>query len=64
MFAGVAAVSAVMLLVLNHPEEKIKLKVSGDVNCRALMWIRTLIIVPFALLSVYMFAMAVIKNFP
>ena len=58
-FAGVAAVSAVMLLVLNHPEEKIKLKVTGDRHCRAILWVRTLIIVPFALLAVYLFAKSV-----
>lgn len=55
-FSGVAVVSAVMLLVLNHPEEKIKLKVSGDRHVRALMWVRILIIIPFAALTVYLFA--------
>ena len=55
-FAGISVVSAVMLLVLNHPEEKIKLKVSGDRHVRALAWARILLIIPFAALTVYLFA--------
>ena len=59
MFAGASVICAVLLLVLNHPGEKIKLKVSGEKNVRALLWLRTLIILPFALLSVYLFARTV-----
>ena len=55
-FSGVAAVSAVLLLVLNHPERQPKLKIDGDRNIRALLWVRTLLIVPFVVMVLYFFA--------
>ena len=51
LFSGVAVVSMAMLLILNHPEKQIKFKINGDRNIRALLWVRTLIIVPFVLLT-------------
>lgn len=56
LFSGVAVVSVAMLLILNHPEKQLKFKINGDRNIRALLWVRTLIIVPFVLLTLYLFA--------
>ena len=55
-FSGVAAACLVLLLVLNHPEKQINIKVNGDRNIRALLWARTLIIVPFVVMVLYLFA--------
>ena len=55
-FSGIAAVCAVLLLALNHPERQPKLKINGDRNIRALLWVRTLLIVPFVMLVLYLFA--------
>ena len=54
-FSGIAAVCAVLLLALNHPERQPKLKIDGDRNIRALLWVRTLLIVPFVMLVLYLF---------
>ncbi len=56
LFSGVAVVSMAMLLILNHPEKQVKFKINGNRNIRALLWVRTLIIVPFVLLTLYLFA--------
>ena len=56
LFSGGAVVSMAMLLILNHPEKQVKFKINGDRNIRALLWVRTLIIVPFVLLTLYLFA--------
>ncbi len=58
MFSGIAFICGILLLVFNHPDEKYTLKVNGTRRCRALMWLRTLIILPFALLCVYIFTQA------
>lgn len=56
LFSGIAAVSIALLLIFNHPEKQVKFKINGDRNIRALLWVRTLIIVPFVLLTLYLFA--------
>ena len=64
MFSGVAVVAAVLLLVFNHPEEKIKLKISGDRHVRVLLWVRMLIIVPFILMTLFLFVKTANKIYP
>ena len=56
MFSGVAVVCAVLLLVLNHPEKHVSLKIKGTKNVRLLVWARMLIILPFAAFCLYLFA--------
>ena len=63
-FSGVAAVSIVLLLALNHPEKQVNFKINGDRNVRALLWVRTLIIVPFVVLMLYIFAKNPNKIYP
>ena len=63
MFAGVAVIGAIMLLALNHPEKQVKLKVSGDKHVRILIWARAVLIIPFTLLSLFLFAKTVTKVF-
>lgn len=58
LFSGVAVLCGILLLVFNHPEEKYTLKMNADKRCRVLLWLRTIIILPFALLCVYLFTMA------
>lgn len=58
LFSGIAFICAILLLVFNHPDEKFTLKTNGEKRCRALLWARTLILVPFALLCLYMFIKA------
>ena len=60
----VAAVSIVLLLALNHPEKQVNFKINGDRNVRALLWVRTLIIVPFVVLMLYIFAKNPNKIYP
>ena len=45
----------ILLLVFNHPDEKYTLKVNAEKRCRVLLWIRILTIVPFAVLTLYLF---------
>jgi len=56
LFSGVAVVCAVLLLAFNHPEKQPKLPLSGDKPVRVLVWARMLLILPFALLSLYLYA--------
>lgn len=56
LIAGVAVVCAALLLAFNHPEKQPRLPVSGDRQVRALLWLRMLLIVPFAALTLYLFA--------
>ena len=56
MFAGVAVVCAILLLAFNHPEKHPKLPLSGDKPARVLVWARMLLILPFVLLSLYLYA--------
>lgn len=58
MFSGIAVTCGILLLIFNHPDEKYTLKVGADKRLRALMWLRTIIILPFALLTLYLFTMA------
>ena len=53
----------IMLLALNHPEKQVKLKVSGDKHVRILIWARAVLIIPFTLLSLFLFAKTVTKVF-
>ena len=61
LFSGVAFIGMIMLLALNHPEKQVRLKVSGDKHVRVLLWVRALLIVPFTLLSLFLFAKTVTK---
>lgn len=58
MFSAIAVICGIMLLVFNHPDEKYTLKMHAEKRCRALLWLRTLIILPFAVFCVYLFTMA------
>ena len=58
MFSAIAVISAILLLVFNHPDEKYTLKMNADKRCRALLWLRTIIILPFAIFCIYLFTMA------
>ena len=58
LFAGVTVVCAALLLALNHPDREPKLKYYGYQHYRVLIWARTLIILPFALLILYLFTKA------
>lgn len=61
-FSGVAIVCAALLLWNNHPERESKLKVYGDPKyCRAINWLRTLIIVPFVLMVLWLFVHAPVR---
>lgn len=62
MFSGVAVVCAVLLLVLNHPEKHVNLKIKGTKNVRLLAWARMLIILPFAVFCLYLFAKTVVPS--
>ena len=55
MFSAVAVICGILLLVFNHPDEKYTLKVNAEKRCRVLLWIRILTIVPFAVLTLYLF---------
>lgn len=61
LFSGVAIVSAVLLLALNHPEKRVNLKIKGPQNVRVIAWARMLIILPFAVFTLYLFAMSANK---
>ncbi len=63
LFSGVAVVCAALLLILNHPEEKIKTPINGDKNCRVLLWGRILMIIPFIIFTIWLFMKAPIKNY-
>lgn len=58
MFSGIAVICGILLLVFNHPDDKYTLKIGAEKRCRALLWLRTVIILPFALLCIYLFTMA------
>ena len=58
LFAGVTIVSAVMILALNCPARQTKLRHYGYRHYRVLLWARTLLIVPFVLLILYLFTKA------
>ena len=58
MFSAIAVICGIMLLVFNHPDEKYTLKMNADKRCRALLWLRTIIILPFAIFCIYLFTMA------
>ena len=51
-------VCGILLLVFNHPDEKYTLKVNAEKRCRVLLWIRILTIVPFAVITLYLFTHA------
>ena len=55
LFSGVAVISALLLLILNHPAQKIKPPLFGEKNCRVLLWARIVIIVPFILATLYLY---------
>lgn len=55
LFSGVAFICGILLLVLNHPSERIKLPVDGEKCPRVLYWLRALILVPFLVLTLYLF---------
>ena len=55
LFSGVAVISALLLLILNHPDQKIKPPLFGEKNCRVLLWARIVIIVPFILATLYLY---------
>ncbi len=61
LFSGVAIISAVLLLALNHPEKRVNLKIKGPQNVRVIAWARMLIILPFAAFTLYLFAMSANK---
>ena len=58
LFSGIAVVCGILLLVFNHPDEKYTLKLNAEKRVRALLWLRTIIILPFAVFCVYLFTMA------
>lgn len=58
LFSGIAVLCGILLLVFNHPEEKYTLKMNAEKRCRALLWLRTIIILPFAVFCLYLFTMA------
>ena len=59
LFSGVALVSGLLIILLNHPAEKIKLPEEGKTIPRVVLWLRTLIIVPFTLLLLALFLKAI-----
>ena len=62
LFAGVALVCGILLLVWNHPERQLKQPLfMGDKNCRWVLWARTVMLVPFVLMVLYLFIKAPIK---
>lgn len=58
LFSGIAVICGILLLVFNHPDEKYTLKLNAEKRVRALLWLRTIIILPFAVFCVYLFTMA------
>lgn len=63
LFSGVAMVCTILLLVINHPAEKVKTPINGNKNCRVLLWGRILMIVPFILVTIWLFIKAPIKYY-
>lgn len=63
LFSGVAMICAILLLVINHPEEKIKTPINGNKNCRILLWGRILMIIPFILITIWLFTKAPVKYY-
>lgn len=62
LFAGVALVCGVLLLLWNHPEKQWKRPQHlGTKNCRWVLWARTVMPVPFVLAVLYLFIKAPIK---
>ncbi len=59
LISGVALVSAIMLIILNHPAEKLELPTSSNTIPRVVLWLRCLIIVPFTLLMLLLFLKAI-----
>ena len=63
LFSGIAVVCAILLLIINHPAEKIKTPLGGDKNCRVLLWGRVLMMAPFILATIWLFIKAPIKYY-
>lgn len=55
LFSAVALIAAILILILNHPVQKVSLPANAEKCPRVLYWIRTVIIVPFLLFTLYMF---------
>lgn len=63
MFTGLTIVCVGLLLFFNRPDKETEFKVSGERNCRVLLWAHALIIAPFILMTIWLFANAPEKIF-
>ena len=63
LFSGVALVAGILLLVFNHPDKKVKAPLYGNKNCRALLWVRIVLMIPFVLMVIWLFSKAPIKHY-
>lgn len=63
MFTGLTVICLGLLLFFNRPDKDSEFKVSGEKNCRGLLWAHALIIAPFILLTIWLFANAPVKEF-
>lgn len=62
VFAGIAVIGAALLLWFNHPDRRHKQTLAcGEKNCRVLLWVRAVLLIPFIALTLWMFYKAPIK---
>lgn len=55
LFSGIAIASCLFLILLNHPNKKVDIPVNGTKCPRWLIWLRSIIIVPFLILLLILF---------
>ena len=60
-FSGIALITAILLLLLNHPSNKIKLPTKSEECPREILWLRTVMLIPFLLFTVLLFVSATSK---
>ena len=54
-FSGIALITAILLLLLNHPSNKIKLQTKAEDCPRVIFWLRTVMLIPFLLRTILLF---------
>ena len=58
MFTGLTVVCIALLLFFNRPDKDTEFKVSGERNCRPLLWVHAMLIVPYMMLTIWLFTQA------
>lgn len=58
MFTGLTVACIALLLFFNRPDKDTEFKVSGERNCRPLLWVHAMLIVPYMMLTIWLFTQA------